>query len=216
MECKYCTKQVANKKSKASHEAVCKQNPNRRKSPFENLEWQKAKGTNQYVKADKLGLERPTISEETRQKISTSSRGRKHTEESKERLSEYAKKNGLGGVTQSRWIQYKGKTLGSSYELELVQDLERHSVKWDTCKKFNYIDNRGKARTYTPDIYLPDYDVYLDPKNDYLIENINPNLGFMDCEKIDWVMRQNNVIIHILNKDQLNWSYIKKLLKHKW
>lgn len=216
MECKYCNKQVKNKKSKASHEGLCKQNPNRRKSHFENIEWQKAKGTNQYIKADKLGLERPKVSEETRQKISYAATGRKHTDEYKKKMSEFAKKNGLGGVTQSRWIKYNGKTLGSSYELELVKNLESYNVKWDTCKRFNYIDNKGKVRTYTPDIYLPEYDIYLDPKNDYLIENINPNLGFTDCEKINWVMKQNNVIIHILNKDQLRWDYIKTLLKHKW
>ena len=216
MECKYCNKEVQNKKSKSSHEGLCKQNPNRRKSPFENVEWQKTKGTNQYIKADKLGLERPKISEEARKKISDAAKGRKHTDERKKKMSEHAKKNGLGGVTQSRWIRYKGKILGSSYELELVQVLERHNIKWQTCKKFSYIDIKGKARTYTPDIYIPDYDIYLDPKNNYLIENINPNLGFKDSEKIDWVMKQNNVVIHILNKDQLNWDYIKTLLKHKW
>jgi hypothetical protein len=214
MECKYCSKQVKNKVSKAAHEGLCKQNPDRRKSPFENLEWQKSKGINQYIKAAKLGLEKPVRSEETRQKLSNAQKGKKHTDEYKKLMSEHAKKNNLGGVTQSRWIQYNGKTLGSTYEFELVKDLERCDIEWNTCKKFNYIDNKGKARTYTPDIYLPEYDIYLDPKNDYLIENVNPNLGFKDCEKIDCVMKQNNVIIHILNKSQLTWEYIKTLLKH--
>lgn len=43
---------------------------------------------------------------------------------------------------------------------------------------------KGIKHTYTPDFYLPEYNVYLDPKNDYLINNINPGLGFKDVDKI--------------------------------
>ena len=61
-----------------------------------------------------------------------------------------------------------------------------------------------KKHTYTPDLYLPDYNVYLDPKNDFLIENINPTLGYSDKDKINWVMEQNGVRVIILNKNQLD------------
>lgn len=170
------------------------------------------KGTNQYVKSEKLGLNKPKVSESTRRKMSESSKGKQHTTDTKEKLSRQAMKNGLGGVTQSRWITYKGKTLGSSYELTVVKDLDDNCIRWDTCNKFKYIDDKGKCRTYTPDIYLIDYDVYLDPKNDFLIENINPRLGFKDCDKIKWVEEQNNIKVFVLNKTQLNWEYIKTLV----
>jgi hypothetical protein len=68
--------------------------------------------------------------------------------------------------------------------LKLAISLDENNIKWDTCSRFNYIDRFGKSRTYTPDFYLIDYDVYLDPKNDFLINNINPSLGFSDKEKI--------------------------------
>lgn len=168
------------------------------------------KGTNQFIKADKLGLKKPKLSEETKNKISDSKKGHKHTDEFKLKQRENAIKNGLGGVTQSRWIKYNGKTLGSSYELELVKDLDKNNIKWDTCNRFKYVDCNGKERTYTPDIYLIDYEIYLDPKNDFLIENINPNLGFKDSDKIKWVCEQNNIECFILNKEQLNWEYINK------
>lgn len=127
-------------------------------------------------------------------------------------LRKIAKKNKLGGVTQSRWIKYKGKTLGSSYELKMAQDLERNKIKWDTCGRIKYRSPDGKERTYTPDIYLPEYNVYLDPKNDFLINGTNPILGFSDSDKIKWVCEQNNIIVYILNKNQLTWEYVKTLI----
>ena len=165
------------------------------------------KGSNQFIKAKNSGVPVPQSKRKGRPGKSIP-----HTEETKKKLSEIAKKNGLGGVTQSRWIKYKGKTLGSSYELEVAKSLDENGVKWDTCSRISYIDPFGKKRTYTPDIYLIDYDVYLDPKNDFLIENINPRLGFSDLEKIQLVREQANIRIIVLNKQQLEWNTIKTLL----
>jgi hypothetical protein len=61
----------------------------------------------------------------------------------------------------------------------------------------------GIIHYYTPDFYLPEYDIYLDPKNDFLIENINPVLGYTDIDKIHQVELENNIKVLILNKDQL-------------
>lgn len=58
-------------------------------------------------------------------------------------------------------------------------------------------------------ISISEYDVYLDPKNDFLINNINPRLGFKDVDKISWVSEQNNVTIIILNKHELTWPIIR-------
>lgn len=130
-------------------------------------------------------------------------------------LRDKAIERGFGGVTQSRWIEYNGKTLGSSYELKVAESLDKNNIKWDTCKRFKYVDKNGKNRTYTPDLYLLDYDIYLEPKNDFLIENINPNLGFMDVEKIKWAEEQNNIKVILLNKNQLSWEYINTQLSDK-
>ena len=45
---------------------------------------------------------------------------------------------------------------------------------------------------------------FLDPKNDFLINNKNPALGFTDAEKISLAMQQNNIRVIILNKDHLS------------
>ena len=163
------------------------------------------KGSNQYTKARELGLSVP----ESKCKGRPGKKGYRHSTEFKQIQRENAIKRGLGGVRPSKRIVYNEKTLGSSYELEVVKSLNENRIKWDTCKKFSYFDPNGKKRTYTPDIYLPDYNIYLDPKNDYLINNINPSLGFSDIQKINLVQEQNKIKVVILNKNELDWYTIK-------
>lgn len=205
--CKYCGSERKNDNSLRNHERTCRENPNRY---IPNGKKGK-KGGNAYTKAKEEGRVY-TISDEARKNMSRASSGRKHSEETKQVMSKKAIERGFGGVTQSRWIKYKGKLLGSSYEVKLAEDLDKNNIRWDICRRFNYIDVNGKSRTYTPDIYLIDFDIYLDPKNDFLIENVNPRLGFKDCDKIKWVMEQNDVNIFILNSEQLCWGYIKNNL----
>lgn len=136
-------------------------------------------------------------------------KGTPHTEEFKKKARENAIKNNLGGVRKSKKILYNGYYLGSMYEYKLALDLDKNNIKWKVPNKIKYKDSNGKTRFYTPDFYLPEYDIYLDPKNDYLINNINPILGFKDSDKIKWVCEQNNIKCYILNEKQLNWDYIK-------
>ena len=48
----------------------------------------RGKGTNQYTKAKELGLDKPIMSDATKEKIRNSSTGRKHSEETKNKISE--------------------------------------------------------------------------------------------------------------------------------
>lgn len=209
--CKYCNTEKKNNRSLINHERLCKNNPVRQSTPFQDRKIQgiiknnKAdRGfENQYAKAKSMGLPVPVSPQKGKP-----GKGHPHTEEFKKRQRQNALDRKLGGVRQSKWIKYKGKTLGSSYELRVVQSLEENGIEWDTCKRFDYIDPTGKKRTYTPDIYLPQFNIYLDPKNDFLIENINPSLGFSDKEKIELVANQNNVSIIILSKHELSWAAI--------
>jgi hypothetical protein len=122
--------------------------------------------------------------------------------------SDLAKKRGLGGVRQSKKILYNGVHLGSSYELTIAKSLDEHSIKWIIPKRIPYIDPFGKERTYAADFFLPKYNLYLDPKNDFLINNVNPTYGFTDAEKIKCVMIQNNIKILIISKPHLSWNSI--------
>ena len=63
-----------------------------------------------------------------------------------------------------------------------------------------YIGNDDKEHRYYADFYLKDYDVYLDTKNDYLIQK--------DKDKIRRVEEQNKKTIMVLDRNHLEWSSV--------
>ena len=137
--------------------------------------------------------------------------GHPHTEEFKQKQRQNALNRGLGGFHMRRGIDYNGTKLDSTYEVEVAKSLDEHNIKWSRPKRFPYHMD-GVLKHYTPDFYLPDYDVYLDPKNDFLINNVNPRLGIRDTDKIEQVQRENGIRILILDKAHLTWDAIKSLL----
>lgn len=206
LPCGFCGSERKNSNSLRNHERTCRENPNRQ---MPTIDYTKRKTSNQYIKAVEQGLPPPV----SPCKGILGKKGCVHTDEFKQRQRRTALARGLGGVTQSRWIRYNGKVLGSTYELKLAQSLDEHGIKWDTCSKFKYVDPHGKLRTYTPDIYLTDFDVYLDPKNDFLIRSVNPTLGFKDVDKIKLVEEQNNIRVIVVDKHNLNWDCVKALIE---
>jgi len=129
-----------------------------------------------------------------------------NTTESKEFYSELAKKTGIGG-NRNKYAHgyYESKFAGrvyleSSYEYRVALELDNNNIKWSRPKPLKYGDKK-----YYPDFYLIEQDVYLDPKNDYLIT--------IDTDKIRTVEKENNVVILILDKDNLTWSDISDKIK---
>ena len=82
-------------------------------------------------------------------------------------------------------------TLESSYELQFANKLNDMNVYWIRPTYFWYEQN-GIKRRYYPDFYVPEWDTYYDPKNDYLI--------VQDAKKIKLVMEQNDIMIVVLSK----------------
>lgn len=85
--CQYCEREAKTKNSNVQHEIRCKENPDgvQVKPSYGMLG---KKGKNQWTKAKELGTEYK-LSDETRKKMSASSSGRKHSEETKKRLSKH-------------------------------------------------------------------------------------------------------------------------------
>lgn len=138
-------------------------------------------------------------------------KGRKHKESTKKKLREIALVRGFEKHIKKnpRHIQYKTLdgsiiTLQSSYELKVAKELDINNIKWTRPKPFPYVDKNGINRKYYPDFYLKDFNVYLDPKNNFLEKK--------DKYKIQAVEELNMVKIIVLNKDSLKWDEIKKLL----
>ncbi len=58
--------------------------------------------------------------------------------------------------------------LDSSWEEKLAKRLDELDIKWiRPTTPIKWVDKNGFERNYFPDFYLPDYDIFLDPKNPY-------------------------------------------------
>lgn len=175
MNCKFCKRNCKNKNSLTNHERLCKNNPNRQIPNF--IEWNKKKkendipGQNQYTKAKSLGIV-ISISEETRKKMSESNKGKEISLERKKKLSDimrrvvkekpesYSSSNVNGRVKK---VEYNGLTLDSSWELQFVKWCDSNNVKWiRPTIGFEY--EWFGIRTYYPDFYLVDLDLYVEIK----------------------------------------------------
>lgn len=141
----------------------------------------------------------------TANKLSEKRKDFKHSDETKAKLSAIAIAGGYGGKNRRKIFEYNGITLESSYELIVAQELDAANVKWTRPGRFPWIDSVGKPHHYTPDFYLPQYDIYLDPKNDQLIK--------VDSEKIHFVQEQNCIKVFVLDKQNLTWDAIKRILQ---
>lgn len=126
---------------------------------------------------------------------------------SSEKRSVVAKQRGFGGYRPNAGRSKKFKvldsfgketTLQSTYELQCSKILTELDIKWIRPKALKY-----DGRNYFADFYLPDYDVYLDPKNNYKAK--------LDVEKIRKVIAQNDVRLYVLLQEQITKEYIKCL-----
>lgn len=208
--CEYCGKQCKNENSLVQHELRCKENPNRISSIIEKFN---NKGHNPW----NLGLTKDDLRVAKQASAASETlRGRPNHPQSIETrniLSLKAKERGFGGFNMRKAaIEYGGIKLDSSYELIVAESLDKNNIKWQRCDRFRYTHNDGSVHYYTPDFYLPEYDIYLDPKNDYLIETVNQFTGMTDVEKIQRASAENNIRVLILDKECLTWDKIKELI----
>lgn len=173
-KCKYCGKECKNKNSLVQHEIRCKENKDRIDLSYITKGHSKGhKGTNQFIKAKELNLDIPVVSDETRRKISLTSKNRTHTDETKNKISKsirkailehpesYCSSNVNGRV---KHCFYKSIKLDSSWELIVAKYLDSLNIKWIRNKNsFNY-EWDNKIHKYFPDFYLVDYDYYIEVK----------------------------------------------------
>ena len=179
-KCKHCQQDfdIENKPSgwMANHTRWCNSNPKRqeyieklgkngRNAVQLMLEAKRRSGkTNQYTKARVEGREPPVSP-----LIGISHPGTPHTEKTKQHLREKARLSKHRRLRKGT-IVYSGVLLDSSWELALAIRLDDLNISWTRPDPVEYIDDEGLTRNYFPDFYLPDYDLYLDPKNKYAYE----------------------------------------------
>ena len=203
--CIFCAKQFLSKRGTSIHQTFCTQNSARKikESPW-NKQLTKLIDTRIANSVEKL---QNTI------KSKSQKHGVAGTDEKEilrcSKISETAKKRGLSGgyrknAGRSKKFQVydsygNATTLQSSYELDVSEILSELSINWMRPKALKY-----KGKNYFADFYLPDFDIWLDPKNDYKAK--------LDQSKIDSVIRENNIKLFILLKSQITKSYISRLV----
>lgn len=116
--------------------------------------------------------------------------GRKHSEQSRLKISKSARASGHRRLKRNTY-KYYGVLLDSSWELKLAIWLDEQSIAWIRPAPLRYDNNR----CYFPDFYLPEFNLFLDTKNDYLIR--------VDSKKIKKVSEQNQVEILVLSAKDL-------------
>lgn len=80
----------------------------------------------------------------------------------------------------------KEVTLQSTWELKVAERLDASEIVWIRPEPIKWFDSTGKSHWYFPDFYLPDHDLYLDPKNRRVMER--------DTEKLHECSKQINLI----------------------
>ena len=186
--CKYCSFSFENISTshRANHSRWCKSNP-KSKDYRESLS-KRSIGLNTGVKQ----------SEETKEKIREAHRqghyahidrswwvGRKHSNETKALLRQKALASPHRRL-KKKMIEYNGIMLDSTWELELAKRLDNINVEWTRPDPIIWIDDEGNSHHYFPDFYLPEYNLFLDPKN--------PQAVRVQQKKLDILLQQHTNI----------------------
>ena len=201
--CKFCHKECINNNSHRNHERCCPKNMNR---IYVNGMLGKVSHKKGKTKKNDPSIMQGAIKLKERYTNGEIVPHRTpHTKECKERISAIMQTKMQNRYTASKRIEYKGIRFESSWEYEVAIELDNNNIDWKRPSPLLYLDNNNQQRRYYPDFYLPEYNIYLDPKNDYVKK--------LDEIKIKQVQEQNNVKIILLGKSQLNWGSIKNLIE---
>jgi hypothetical protein len=133
--------------------------------------------------------------------------GRKHKAESKFKIQQYAlSRENPCGKKIYEYITVDGAKikLHSSWEVTIAKNLDEYGIKWIRPEPLKWIDCEGKTHNYYSDFYIPEWDVYLEPKSDW-IQKIQNKRQPGKWEYLN--MMYNNIFI--LKEHQLDIVSIK-------
>lgn len=198
--CKFCNKEFKSMKSRAGHQGFCHDNPNKvivDRSGKNNPMFGK-KGGNRFTKNPNY-----KISDETREKLSKASSGKKWSAERKKnqskRMLEVVRANPDSYMTgnkggRTKIYEYKGFKLRGTWELEVAKYLDQSGIEWtNKVQPFDY-RFEGKQRLYFPDFYLPELDMYIEVKGfetvkDHAKWKVVDNLLVLKLKEIDEIKK---------------------------
>jgi hypothetical protein len=113
--------------------------------------------------------------------------------EARERQSIRMSTHNPGG--RSKWFEVNGKKVQGTWERTFALYCNEKNIVWDRCKPWKYVLD-GKTKSYTPDFYLPKFDLYIEIKGRWWGN---------DRAKMDAVIEQHpDKKIFIIEKEQYN------------
>lgn len=175
-KCKHCetVHDLSTPQEKANHSRWCSFNP-KRLDYSNNMQVArsaiKIRG-NQFTKARALGLPIPSNGAKGKKR-----KGTPWTPEMKE----HARKKALASPhrrLKKNVQEYNGMKFDSSWEIVMAKRLDLLNIRWLRPPPLVYV-LKGVQHHYFPDFYLPERNVYLDPKN--------PHAYNVQIEKIEIV-----------------------------
>lgn len=202
LKCRFCGSERHNKNSLINHERLCPDNPDRvyRNGMTGKIAWNrgKTKETDPRILAQSEKIKEGILSGRV------VPRRTPLTEEHKDLLSQLACERLQKHSKYSKNIEYNGTILESTFEVRVAIILDELGVDWIKVRQGYVWDDNGKRRRYVPDFFLPKYNIFLDPKNDYLIKK--------DARKIASAMATNNITVIVLSDAQINKEYIQSII----
>lgn len=208
--CQYCGKECLSINSLKNHECRCKQNPNKINLTYvsENNHkgicgWQKRKkNSNKYIKAKELGLPKPEISEETKQKLSKIWKGRKHSNETKKKISESYKKFLETHPDKIGWIinhsskksyaeQYFEEVfINENIPLKYHKQIGRYELDFYNEDLMKYVEIDGHQHTDS------EYAIQHDKERNKYLENLGWNgirINWSEYQKLNFENKQQKI-----------------------
>jgi hypothetical protein len=185
--CQFCGKECKNANSHRNHERLCIKNENRKyvSHTLGKPAWNK--GLRKEVDAR---VARPQF---IGRRFGASLTG--HSEETRKKISQRMSINNKGG--RSKWYEVAGQKVQGTWERNIASKFQELGIEWIKLKtNRDVLEYRmdGKLKHYTPDFYLPAYNVYLEIKGYW---------WGRDKEKMDIVLEtHNDKRILIVEKEQ--------------
>lgn len=170
--CKYCNITFTDftTPERANHSRWCALNPKR--PEYVNINSGKHLASAETIKKRTEGIKK-AWRDGKYDRVNRSHSGYKHTDKTKELLREKALASSHRRLVRSiREYTKKDGTivkLDSSWEEILATRLDQINVDWVRPDPIKWVDKLGVWHHYFPDFYLPEYDVYLDPKGPYAV-----------------------------------------------
>lgn len=146
--------------------------------------------TTQYIRSRDLGYLKPRSLKQAKKLCLEKYGPNQMGKEARTRLSKRQSEHNSGG--KCKWFTVANKKVQGTWEKNLAEAFEELNITWERCKPWMYTIN-NETKRYTPDFYLPDYDLYIEVKG-YWWGN--------DKEKMQVVMEQHqNKKIQLIEKE---------------